>query len=75
VTYVERDSIQPGWTVWSSDGAELGQVIQVGPDEIKVKKGGLLSSKEMTFPRSAVRETETGRVELDLTKSEAEAGR
>ena len=72
MTFVERDSIQPGWTVWTSDGSELGIVIQVGPNEIRVKKGGLIS-KELTVPRSAVRETETGRVELDMTKSEAES--
>jgi hypothetical protein len=57
--------------VWSSDGAELGQVTRVDPNEIKVKKGGLIS-RELTVPRSAVRETETGRVELELTKAEAE---
>lgn len=72
MTYAAHESIQPGWTVWSSDGAELGMVTGVDAESIHVKKGGLIS-RELVLPRTAVRETETGRVELDLTKSEAES--
>lgn len=72
MTYAAQESIQPGWTVWSSDGAELGTVTGVDQTSIKIKKGGLIS-RELTLPRTAVRETETGRVELDLTKDEAES--
>ena len=72
MTYAAQESIQPGWTVWSSDGAELGTVTGVDQQSIRVKKGGLIS-RELVLPRTAVRETETGRVELDLTKSEAES--
>jgi hypothetical protein len=71
-SYIDSEGIQSGWTVWTSDGQELGTVIGTDQDMIHVKKGGLLS-KELQVPRSAVGEVETGRVELNITKSEAEA--
>ncbi|HEY3073269.1 MAG TPA: DUF2171 domain-containing protein [Candidatus Limnocylindrales bacterium] len=71
-SYIDSEGIQSGWTVWTSDGQQLGTVIGTDQESIKVKKGGLLS-KEMLIPRSAIEEVETGRVELNLTKSEAEA--
>jgi hypothetical protein len=71
-SYIDSEGIQSGWTVWTSDGQELGTVIGTDQEMIRVKKGGLLS-KELVVPRSAVEEVETGRVELNITKSEAEA--
>lgn len=71
-SYVNSEGIQSGWTVWSSDGQELGTVVGTDQSSIRVKKGGLLS-KEFQVPRSAVEEVETGRVELNITKSEAES--
>jgi hypothetical protein len=73
VTYVERESIQPGWSVWASDGEELGAIIRVEPEALIVKKGGLIS-REMSVPRDAVVEVETGRVELGMTRSQIESG-
>ena len=70
-SYVNSEGIQSGWTVWSSDGQELGTVIGTGQTTIRIKRGGLLG-KEFEVPRSAVEEVETGRVELNMTKSEAE---
>jgi hypothetical protein len=72
-SYVNSEGIQSGWTVWSSDGQELGIVIGTDQTTIRIKKGGLLSSKELEIPRSAIEEVETGRVELNMTKSEAES--
>jgi hypothetical protein len=72
VTYVERESIQPGWSVWASDGEELGAVIRVEPATIVVKKGGLIS-RELNVPRESVVEVETGRVEVGLTRSQIES--
>ena len=69
---MESEGIQSGWTVWTSDGQELGTVIGTDSATIRVKKGGLMS-KEIQVPRSAVEEVETGRVEISLTKSEAES--
>jgi hypothetical protein len=71
-SYMESEGIQSGWTVWTSDGQELGTVIGTDQTMIRVKKGGLMS-KEIQIPRSAVGEVETGRVELNLTKDEAES--
>lgn len=67
---VDRDSVQPGWTVWTSDGKKLGQVIAADPTEFQVKKEGLLGGT-VSIPKSAVTEVETGRVEVDLTAAEA----
>jgi hypothetical protein len=72
VTFVERESIQPGWSVWASDGEELGAIIRVEPDKLVVKKGGLIA-RELNVPREAVTEVETGRVELGMTRSEIES--
>ena len=72
MTYIDSEGIQSGWKVWSSDGEELGTVVGTDQTSIRVKKGGLLS-KELLIPRTAVEEVETGRVELNMTKSEAEA--
>jgi hypothetical protein len=63
------EAIQPGWTVWASDGEELGTVVSVDPETIHVKKTGLLGGK-LDVPRTAVDEVETGRVELSMTKKE-----
>lgn len=69
MTYSADMTIQPGWSVWASDGEELGTVVSVDPETIHVKRGGLLGG-QLDVPRSAVDEVETGRVELSLTKDE-----
>jgi hypothetical protein len=66
---MDRDSVQPGWTVWTSDGKRLGQVIAADTNEFQVKKEGILGGT-VSVPKSAVAEVETGRVELDLTEAE-----
>ena len=71
---VEIELVQPGWTVFTSEGQELGTVIRVESGTIRVKTRGLLGH-EVLVPRSSVVEVETGRVELSITKKEAEANR
>jgi hypothetical protein len=66
---MDRDSVQPGWTVWTADGKKLGQVIAAEATEFQVKKEGLLGGT-VSIPKSAVTEVETGRVELDLASDE-----
>jgi hypothetical protein len=66
---LQLDEIQPGWTVVTADGEELGSVIGVEHDVIRIKKGGLLGG-ELMAPRNSVAEIETGRVELNLTRSQ-----
>ena len=69
MTGYASEGIQPGWSVWASDGEELGTVVSVDQQTIHVKKGGLLGG-QIDVPRSAVDEIETGRVDLSVTKKE-----
>jgi hypothetical protein len=71
---VDREMVQPGWEVWTSDGELLGKVTQIDGPMLKVKKGGLVGG-EVAVPRASIREVEEGRVEVELTKQEATTGR
>ena len=66
---LQLDEIQPGWTVVAADGEDLGTVVGVEHDVIRIKKRGTLTGGEWYAPRDSVAEIETGRVELRLTKS------
>lgn len=68
----ETDMIQPGWEIWTSDGAKLGRIVSVDEAVLKVKKDGLLGG-EVFVPKDAVSEVEQGRVEVTLTKEQATA--
>jgi len=69
MTFANAEPIQPGWVVWTSDGTELGTVIATDPTSFRVKKSGLRGG-EVTVPRTAIDEVETGRIELKLSKDE-----
>jgi hypothetical protein len=69
MTFANAESIQPGWAVWTSDGTELGTVIATDPTSFRVKTSGL-RSREVTVPRDAIDEVETGRIELKLSKDD-----
>jgi len=71
-TQFDREMIQTGWTVWTADGQELGTVIGTDPTSIRIKRKGLLAG-DVVVPRDRVDDVETGRVELALTKAEADA--
>jgi len=66
---LQLDEIQPGWAVFAADGEELGNIVAVEHDVIRIKKGGLMGG-EVYAPRDLVAEIETGRVELSVTKNE-----
>ena len=66
MTFANAEPIQPGWVVWTSDGTELGTVIATDPTSFRVKKSGLRGG-EVTVPRAAIDEVETGRIELTLS--------
>jgi len=66
-------SIQPGSLVFGSDGEELGSVVSVAPDRITVKRRGLRGGT-VDIPRSLVRDSEEGRVELTVAAKEAVQG-
>jgi hypothetical protein len=63
------EQIQPGWRVNDANGEELGTVISVDSETISIQRLGLLGGV-WRAPTSAVREIETGRVELSLRKDE-----
>ncbi len=71
-TDFDKEMIQTGWTVWTADGQELGTIIATDATSLRVKKRGLLGG-EVRIPRDCVDDVETGRVELSVTKSEADA--
>jgi hypothetical protein len=71
-TQFDREMIQTGWTVWTSDGQELGTIIATDPTSMTVKKRGLLGG-DVQVPRDMVDEVETGRVELTASKAEVDA--
>jgi hypothetical protein len=66
---LEADGIQPGWLVIDADGEEVGTVISVDREIISIQRRGLLGGVSHA-PFSAVREIETGRVELAIGKDE-----
>ena len=67
---VTVEEIQPGWQVVDSFGEELGTVLAVEGQMLKVKRYG---GGEMTIAASDCAEIETGRVELSRTKKELES--
>jgi len=71
-TDFDKEMIQTGWSVWTADGQELGTIIATDATSLRVKKRGLLGG-EVQVPRDSVDDVETGRVELSMTKSEADA--
>ena len=71
-TDFDKEMIQTGWSVWTADGQELGTIIATDATSLRVKKRGLLGG-EVRIPRDSVDDVETGRVELSMTKSEADA--
>ncbi len=71
-TDFDKEMIQTGWSVWTADGQELGTIIATDATSLRVKKRGLLGG-EVWIPRDSVDDVETGRVELSMTKSEADA--
>jgi len=71
-TDFDKEMIQTGWSVWTADGQELGTIIATDATSLRVKKRGLLGG-EVQVPRDSVDDVETGRVELSVTKSEADA--
>lgn len=66
---LNKEMIQPGWTVVDANGEELGKVVDAEGSTIKVKKAGLFGG-EVDIPRDTVTEVETGRVEISLAKTD-----
>ncbi|MEP7378180.1 MAG: DUF2171 domain-containing protein [Chloroflexota bacterium] len=63
------EEIQPGWRVFDASGEELGTVIGIDPDVIRIQRVGVMGGV-WRAPLDSVREIETGRIELGLTKED-----
>jgi|EndMetStandDraft_8_1072994.scaffolds.fasta_scaffold591278_2 hypothetical protein len=61
--------VQPGWKVFTSDGQEVGTVVALSPDMMRVKMRGFMAGQQ-DIPKSLIAETETGRVELNVAKAD-----
>ena len=66
--------IQAGWTVYDSNGDELGRVTNVEGHTIVVAEAGLLGEKHLNVPGTAVAAIEQGRIDLSTTRKEIEQG-
>ena len=66
---LNANEIQPGWDVVDANGDELGKVVEVDAEHIKVKKGGLFGG-EVVVPAQTVAEVEPGHVELSVAKGD-----
>jgi hypothetical protein len=64
--------IEPGWSVFGSDGEKLGEVANIQGDYLIVPKG-LLFKTDLYIPRSAISKVEYDRVHLAMGKDEMEA--
>ncbi|HEY7599042.1 MAG TPA: DUF2171 domain-containing protein [Candidatus Limnocylindrales bacterium] len=65
--------IQPGWQVVSSEGENVGKVVEVYDHVVHVKQAGLFGG-EVHVPQAAIETAEDNTVRLTMTKRELEAG-
>ena len=66
----EGIDIQPGASVYGSDGEKLGALMEIGPDYLVVEKG-LFFPTDYFVPNGAIASIEPDRVTLNLTREEA----
>ncbi len=62
--------VEPGASVFGSDGEKLGSIMEIGPSYIVVEKG-LFFPTDYFVPNEAIRSVEPDRITLTLTKDEA----
>jgi len=66
------DTVVTGTEMYGSDGEKLGLVDEVRGDHLLVERG-LISTKKLRIPFSAVLGVDSGGVHLSLSKTEAKA--
>ncbi len=64
--------IQPGWTVYGSEGDKLGEVSDVGTNYITVSKGWLFTT-DIYIPISAIASSEQDGIFLTIPKDQVES--
>ena len=62
--------VEPGASVYGSDGEKLGSIMEIGPDYIVVEKG-LFFPTDYFVPNGAIASVEPDRITLTMTKDEA----
>lgn len=67
---VDLEIIQLGWKVHDSTGDDVGDVVEVTHDWVRVRRSGLLSKGDFYAPRSAIETAEEHEVFLNVPKSE-----
>lgn len=64
--------VTKGWSVIGADGKKIGDVDEVYPTYLKLRKG-LIFKKDIYVPNAAVRQLRGDEVHLDVPESEIEA--
>lgn len=64
------NDVEPGASVYGSDGEKLGSIMEIGPDYIVVEKG-LFFPTDYFVPNGAIASVEPDRVTLTMTRDEA----
>jgi uncharacterized protein (TIGR02271 family) len=64
--------IQPGWAVYGSDGAKIGEVTDLGPNYVLVSKG-LLFPTDIYIPSSAITNIRADYLELNVSKDQIDS--
>jgi uncharacterized protein (TIGR02271 family) len=64
--------IQPGWSVYGSDGAKIGEISDLGPNYVLVSKG-LLFPKDIYIPSSAITAIRADYIELNVSKDQIDS--
>ena len=66
----QTELIQPGWSVYAADGKEVGTVVGLDGEILRIKHHWLFGDREWKVPRRTVTSVETGRVDLSLSERE-----
>lgn len=62
--------VEPGSSVYGSDGEKLGSIVEIGPNYVVVEKG-LFFPTDYFVPNDAIASTEAGRITLAVTRDVA----
>ncbi len=66
---LKSNEIQPGWSVIDANGDDVGKVVEVDANAIKVKKDGMFGG-ELVVSTGNVADVEPGHVELSVAKAD-----
>lgn len=67
---IDLETIQLGWKVHDNSGEDVGDVVEVTHDWVRVRRSGLLSKSDFYVPRSAIENAEDREVFMNVPKAE-----